>query len=159
MNLKLVPVTAENWRDAVFLTTDPERKIPLDEKWITSNAYSILQCIYDDEWDCRLLVDEDQAVGFVFYGLLQEENRAYLCRYMIDVKYQNQGYGKAFLPRIVELIRSQYGEEEVYTSVHDDNPHAKYLYEGFGFQRTEEMDAEERVYVLQGECVWTSSKL
>ena len=153
MDLELIPVTDKNWREAVFLTTDPERKIPLDEKWITSNAYSMLQCIYDDEWDCRLLMDGDQAVGFVFYGLLPEENRAYLCRYMMDVKYQNQGYGKAFLPLVLELIRSQYGQNTVYTSVHDENPHAKHLYEEFGFQPTEEMDGEERVYVLFGETI------
>ena len=150
MNLKLVPVTADNWRDAVFLTTDPERRIPLDEKWITSNAYSMLQCIYDEDWECRLLMDGETAVGFVFYGFLPEEQRGYLCRYMIDVKHQGRGYGTAFLPLVVELIRSRYGCRDVYTSVHDDNRHAKYLYERFGFVRTEEMDAEEHVYVLHG---------
>ena len=73
-----------------------------------------------------------------------------LCRYMIDVKYQNQGYGKAFLPLVVKQIRDQFHCQDVYTSVHDENPHAKYLYESFGFLRTEEMDAEEHVYVLRG---------
>lgn len=150
MKLKLVPVTADNWRDAVFLTTDPDRKIPLDEKWITSNAYSLLQCVYDDDWDCRLLMDDDQPVGFVFYGRWPEEDRYLLCRYMIDVKYQGKGYGKAFLPMVVEQIRNQYGCQDVYTSVHDENPHALHLYTSFGFERTEEMDAEERVYILRG---------
>lgn len=151
MELNLIPVNPDNWRDAVFLTTDPEGKIPLDEKWITSNAYSMLQCIYDDEWDCRILMDGEKAVGFVFYGFLAEEQRGYLCRYMIDRKYQNLGYGKNFLPIVVELIRAQYGCRTVYTSVHDENAHAKYLYESFGFVRTEEMDGEEHVYVLPGE--------
>ena len=153
MELKLVPVTSDNWRKAVFLTTDPQRNITLDEQWITCNAYSMLQCIYDDEWDCRLLMDADKAVGFVFYGMMPDEDKAYLCRYMIDVKYQNQGYGKAFLPLVLDLIRTQYNREDVYTSVHDENPHAKYLYESFGFWRTEEMDGEERVYVLRGKHV------
>lgn len=150
MDLKLVPVTADNWRDAVFLTTDPEGKIPLDEKWITSNAYSILQCVYDTDWDCRLLMDGATAVGFVFYGFLPDEQRGYLCRYMFDVKHQNKGYGKAFLPLVVDLIRNQYDCRDVYTSVHDDNSHALHLYTSFGFRRAEEMDAEERVYVLRG---------
>ena len=149
MELRLVPVTADNWRDAVFLTTDPERKMPLDEKWIANNAYSLLQCVYDGVWDSRILMDGDTAVGFVFYGYDEDENRYLLCRYMIDVKYQHQGYGKAFLPMVVELIRKQYGCEDVYTSVHDDNPAAVGLYRGFGFEPTEEMDAEERVYVLR----------
>ena len=43
MELRLEKVTSENWRKAVFLTTDPERKMPLDERWITSNAYSLMQ--------------------------------------------------------------------------------------------------------------------
>ena len=150
MELRLEKITPENWRKAVFLTTDPERRMPLDEKWITSNAYSMLQCIYDEEWDCRLLMDGDTAVGFVFYGHWPEEEQYMLCRYMIDVKYQNQGYGKAFLPLVVKQIRDQFHCQDVYTSVHDENPHAKYLYESFGFLRTEEMDAEEHVYVLRG---------
>lgn len=149
MELKLVPVTSDNWRTAVFLTTDPERKIPLDEKWLTSNAYSMLQCIYDDEWDCRLLCDGDEAVGFVFYGLWPDEDRYLLCRYMIDITKQGQGYGKAFLPMVVDLIRQQYGCKDVYTSIHDDNTHSVALFKGFGFIPTEEMDADERVYVLR----------
>lgn len=151
MDLRLIPVSEDNWRDAVFLTTDPERKIPLDEKWIASNAYSLLQCKYDNGWDCRLLMDGEKAVGFVFYGYLCEDNRYLLCRYMIDVKHQNKGYGKAFLPLVIELIRNQYGCQDVYTSVHEDNVHALHLYTSLGFERTEEMDADERVYVLRGE--------
>ena len=151
MDLRLERITADNWRAAAFLTTDPERKIPLDEQWIANNAFSLLQCVYNPDWDCRLLMDGETAVGFVFYGYDRDADHYFLCRYMIDVKYQNQGYGKAFLPLVVELIRSQYGCRDVYTSVHDNNSHALHLYTGFGFQRTEEMDAEERVYVLSGE--------
>lgn len=150
MELRLEKVTPENWRKAVFLTTDPERKMPLDEKWITSNAYSLLQCVYDEEWDCRILMDGEIAVGFVFYGHWPEEEQYMLCRYMIDVKHQNKGYGKAFLPMVVEQIRTQFGCKDVYTSVDDENTHALHLYTSFGFERTEEMDGEERVYVLRG---------
>ena len=149
MNLKLVPVTADNWKTALFLTTDPERKIPLDEQWIANNAFSLVQCQYDPDWDCRLMMDGEQAVGFVFFGYWREEDRYMLCRYMIDVKHQGKGYGTAFLPLAVELIRSQYGCRDVYTSVHDDNTHAVHLYRKFGFVPTAQMDADERVYLLK----------
>lgn len=152
MDLKLVPVTADNWRTAAFLTTDPDRKIPLDEQWIANNAFSLLQCVYDKDWDCRLLMDGETAVGFVFYGYDRDTGHYLLCRYMIDVNFQNQGYGKAFLPMVVGLIRKQYACLDVYTSVHDDNAHALHLYVAYGFERTEEMDADERVYVLRGNC-------
>ena len=150
MDLKLLPVTKDNWRTATFLTTDPNRKIPLDEQWIANNAFSLLQCQYDPNWDCRILADGDTAVGFLFYGYDTDSGHHLLCRYMIDVDHQGKGYGTAFLPMAVELIRSQYGCRDVYTSVHDDNAHARHLYTSFGFERTEEMDAEERVYVLRG---------
>ena len=150
MDLKLLPVTKDNWRTATFLTTDPDRKIPLDEQWIANNAFSLLQCQYDPHWDCRILADGDTAVGFLFYGYDTETGHHLLCRYMIDVDHQGKGYGTAFLPMAVALIRSQYGCRDVYTSVHDDNAHALHLYTSFGFERTEEMDAEERVYVLRG---------
>ena len=76
MNLKLVPVTADNWKTALFLTTDPKRKIPLDEQWIANNAFSLVQCRYDPDWDCRLMMDGEQAVGFVFFGYWREEDQA-----------------------------------------------------------------------------------
>lgn len=150
MNLKLVPVTADNWKTALFLTTDPERKIPLDEQWIANNAFSLVQCCYDPDWDCRLMMDGEQAIGFVFFGYWREEDRYMLCRYMIDVKHQGKGYGTAFLPLAVELIRRQYGCRDVYTSVHDDNAHAVHLYRKIGFVPTAQMDADERVYLLKG---------
>ena len=150
MDLKLLPVTKDNWRTATFLTTDPDRKIPLDEQWIANNAFSLLQCQYDPNWDCRILADGDTAVGFLFYGYDTDTGHHLLCRYMIDVDHQGKGYGTAFLPMAVELIRSQYGCRDVYTSVHDDNARALHLYTSFGFERTEEMDAEERIYVLRG---------
>ena len=152
MDLKLVPVTESNWRTAAFLTTDPERKIPLDEQWLTSNAFSLLQCRYDPDWDCRLMYDGDKAVGFVFYGYWREEDRYLLCRYMIDIAAQGRGYGKAFLPLVIDLIRKQYDCQDLYTSIHDDNDRSIALFQHIGFVSTEEMDAEERVYILRGDA-------
>jgi len=150
MELKLVPVTDENWKQAVFLTTDPSQKYPIEEQWIAGNAFSLLQCCYDPDWDCRLMMDGGKTVGFVCYGYWRERDHYLLCRYMIDLEEQNKGYGSRFLPLVIDQIRSQYGCQDVYVSVHDDNAHALHLYEKAGFVRTEEMDEEERVYVLRG---------
>ena len=150
MELRLDQITQDNWRSATFLTTDPDRKIPLEEKWMANNAFSLLQCIYEEDWDCRLMMDGEKAVGFVFYGYDRDANYYLLCRYMIDLEYQGRGYGSAFLPIVVEQIRRQYNCMDVYTCVHDDNSQAVALYKRFGFEPTDLMDAEERVYVLRG---------
>lgn len=149
--MELVEVTKSNWKKAVFLTTDPERTMPLDEGWILNNAFSLLQVHYDPDWDCRLLVEAGTPVGFVFYGHWRERNRYLLCRYMIDIRYQGRGYGTQALPLVVEQIRRQYGCRDVYTTVDDENSRAIKLYRKFAFQPTEEMDEEERVYILRGE--------
>ncbi len=150
MEIKLVLVTKENWKIAVDLTTDSERINPLDQQWVTSNAFSMLQAIYDPNWDCRLIFVDGEAVGFVFYGYWEEKERYLLCRYMIDIAHQGKGYGKAALPLIVAHIRNQYGCRDVYLTLEDENARAIHLYTSFGFERTEEMDETERVYVLRG---------
>ncbi len=147
--ITLVPVTKDNWRDAVFLTTDKERLNPLDQQWVTSNAFSLLQTVYDPDWDCRLILADEKAVGFVFYGYWAEKNAYLLCRYMIDERYQDQGYGKAALPTIVEQMRQQYGCKDIYLTLEDENARAVHLYTSFGFERTEELDYSERVYILK----------
>lgn len=148
--MELVKITAENWKDAVFLTTDPERKTPLEEQWIANNAFSLLQSLYEPDWDCRLLTEEGTPVGFVFYGYWRERQHYLLCRYMIDVDFQKKGYGTKALPLVVEQIRKQYGCRDVYVSVSEENEAALRLYRRFGFQPTEELDDAERVYVLRG---------
>ena len=149
MDLKLVPVTGDNWRSAAFLTTDPEKRMTLEEQWIASNVFSLLQCQYEKDWDCRLMMDGDKAVGFVFYGYWEERDHYLLCRYMIDAAEQGKGYGTAFLPLVVEQIRSQYGCRDVYVSVNEENTRAVSLYQKAGFVLTDEMDEEEQVYVLR----------
>lgn len=148
--MELAEITKDNWRQAVFLTTDAEGKNPLDQEWIACNAFSLLQMHYDPDWDCRLIMEEDKAVGFVFYGYWREREKYLLCRFMIDRKYQGKGYGKRALPLAVEQIRRQYGCREVWLTVDDENERAVKLYTRFGFRRTDMMDEKERIYILEG---------
>ena len=144
--LHLEPVTRENWRDAVFLTTDPEHENPLDQQWVTSTAFSMLQAVYEENWDCRIIYDGETAVGFVFYGLWKE-NRPLLCRYTIDVDQQGKGYGQKALPLVVEQISRQYGSRKVWVTLERKNQRAVHLYEKFGFQDTGETDEGESVFL------------
>ena len=146
--LHLEPVTKENWRDAVFLTTDPKHENPLDEEWVTSTAFSMLQAVYEENWDCRVVYDGEMMVGFVFYGLWKG-NRPLLCRYMIDIDHQGKGYGQRALPLIVRQICAQYHSQKVYVTLEKENRRAVYLYEKFGFRDTGEEDEGENVYLYR----------
>lgn len=148
-DLSLAPIGPDNWKQAALLTTDPERRNPLDQQWVVSNAFSLLQAAYDPAWTCRLICADGRPVGFAFFGLWEERgNVPLLCRYMIDVDRQGRGLGAQALPLVVEEMYALYGPREIYLTVEPGNTRAVRLYEGYGFRPTGEFDCTEAVYRL-----------
>lgn len=148
-DLSLAPIGPDNWKQAALLTTDPERRNPLDQQWVVSNAFSLLQAAYDPAWTCRLICADGRPVGFAFFGLWEERGSVpLLCRYMIDVDRQGRGLGAQALPLVVEEMYALYGPREIYLTVEPGNTRAVRLYEGYGFRPTGEFDCTEAVYRL-----------
>lgn len=147
--IHLEKICRENWRQATFITTDPKRACPLDEEWVTSTAFSIVQSVYEPEWESRLILDGDTAVGFVFYGWWARKDAPLLCRYTIDIDHQGKGYGKAALPVIVEEMLRQYQTRDIFLTLEAGNTRAIRLYTGFGFVPTGESDEGEEIYVYR----------
>ena len=145
--IHLRKIDRSNWRQATFVTTDPQRKCPLDEEWLTSTAFSIVQAAYEPEWDCRLIYDDDAIVGFVFYGLWPEKNAPLLCRYTIDISHQGKGYGQKALPIVIREMSEQYESGCIYLTLEEANTRAVHIYRKFGFVPTGETDEGESVYV------------
>lgn len=145
--IHLEKITRENWRQATFVTTDPQKKCPLDEEWVTSAAFSIVQSVYEPEWESRLIMDDDTIVGFIFYGWWAEKEAPLFCRYMIDVDYQGKGYGKAALPIIIDEMMRQYQTNRIFLTLEKENERAVRLYMSFGFVPTGELDEGEEIYV------------
>ena len=77
------------------------------------------------------------------YGLCEERNFYELCRFMIDRKYQDKGYGTQALSLIVEEIKNKYSCNEIYLSTEPENVKAKHVYEKFGFVSTGEIWYDE----------------
>ena len=143
----LKKIDRTNWREATFVTTDPERKCPLDEQWVTSTAFSIVQSVYEPEWESRLIYDDDKIIGFVFYGMWPDKNAPLLCRYTIDVEQQGKGYGQQALPIVIGEMIHQYNCEHIYLTLEESNTRALHIYRKFGFIPTGEMDEGESVYI------------
>ena len=147
--LSLAPIGPDNWKQAALLTTDEARLNPLDQRWVTSNAFSLLQAAYDPAWTCRLILSDGKPVGFAFFGLWEERgNVPLLCRYMIDVDCQGRGLGAQALPLVLDEMYALYGRGEIYLTVEPENVRAVRLYERSGFRPTGEFDCTEAVYVL-----------
>ena len=147
--IHLEPITRENWRQAAFVITDPKRECPQDEKWVTSTAFSIVQSVYEPEWESRLILDGETAIGFVFYGWWEKKQAPLFCRYTIDIDFQGKGYGKAALPVILAEMTRQYGTRRVYLTLEKENERAVHLYTAFGFVPTGETDEGEEIYVYE----------
>lgn len=145
--IHLRKIDRSNWREATFVTTDPQRKCPLDEEWVTSTAFSIVQSVYEPEWESRLIYDDDTIIGFVFYGLWAEKNAPLMCRYTIDISQQGKGYGQKALPIIIHEIQKQYQCEHIYLTLEESNTRAVHIYRKFGFVPSGEMDEGESVYI------------
>lgn len=148
-DMTLEPITPDNWRDAVFLTTDPKHKNPLEQEWLCSNAFSMLQAIYEPVCECRLIRADGEPVGFLMYEAWELKGGIpLLCRFMIDVDHQNRGYGAQALPVVIEEMYRAYGRRDIYLTVEQANERAVRMYEKFGFRFTGEMDYDEAVYIL-----------
>ncbi|MGN0758022.1 MAG: GNAT family N-acetyltransferase [Candidatus Ventricola sp.] len=147
--IHLEKIDRSNWKSAVFVTSDPEGKHPLEEKWVMSTAFSIVQSTYEDEWESRLIMDDEKVIGFVFYGMWKEKQAPLLCCYTIDIKEQGKGYGQRALPVIIEEMIKQYNPSCIYLTLEPENERAIYIYEKFGFVSTGETDEGEQVYIYK----------
>jgi diamine N-acetyltransferase len=139
----LVDITKDNWKKVIFLTTNTENRHTLSEEFVASNAYSILESFYEDQWNIKAIQHEGKLIGFTMYGLCEERNFYELCRFMIDRKYQDKGYGTQALSLIVEEIKNKYSCNEIYLSTEPENVKAKHVYEKFGFVSTGEIWYDE----------------
>ena len=107
------------------------------------------------------IYDDDTPVGFCMIGFGVDDdwedapdiakNNYNLWRFMVDVRYQGKGYGKAAMKRITNFIASEPcgPAEYCWLSYEPENIAAKTLYSSFGFAETGKWDGDEMIAVLK----------
>ncbi|EJQ51277.1 GNAT family N-acetyltransferase [Bacillus hominis] len=150
MNVQLKVVTRENWEDALKLQVR-ENQI----KFVPAVAVSLAKVyIKPDgenvEYIPFAIYDGDLIVGFIMHAFVRETSDMYWINgFIIDQKQQGNGYGKAALQEIINLIKNRFKEcKEIRLTVHKDNISAKKLYECYGFQPLGQEYDGEQVYRL-----------
>lgn len=143
MSIRLVEITAKNFRECVKLS------VREDQKFVAPNVYSIAQSKVEPEWITQAVYADDLMVGFVMYEFNLEKKELYLCRFMIDQRYQHKGHGKATLDELKRLAMEKEGIERIHLSTNPKNANGIRIYEKFGFKDTGVMDDGEEVFVLQ----------
>lgn len=117
--------------------------------FIESNAYSIAESKFNDEWNTVGIYIDDKLVGFAMYGYISSEKRVWLDRFMIDGRFQGKGYGRKAIKELINKIFNEFKCEEIYLSIFDDNLSALKLYLSLGFKANGEFDyGGENIMVL-----------
>lgn len=145
MNINFKEVDSDNWEECVSLELEDKQ-----EDFLESNSYSLLQAQFEEELYPYCIYDEDEMIGFLMYGEEEPElNRIEMCRLMIDKKYQNKGYGRKVVNRLLDFIEDNYGHIKFYARVNPENDIAKNLYEDLGFKDTGEILWDEEIMAIQ----------
>lgn len=157
-NLRLEKVCVKNSGEILDL------KLAEDQKEFVANNTDSLACAYLALTDGKFvqpfgIYDDTTPIGFAmighnvfdFEGCPEVYKHSYdLWRFMIDHKYQGQGYGKDALKLVIDYMLSfPDGEEDCLATCYvENNPIAKNLYLSFGFEPNGESYEDEIILVL-----------
>ena len=145
MDIQLRDIDEGNFRACTKLSV---RK---DQPFVASNAYSIAESKIFPCWTTKAVYAEDVLVGFMMFAKFYEKEELYLCRFMIDQRYQGKGFGKAALDRLKELAMGDEGIRRIKLSTAPDNANGIRIYEKYGFKDMKCQEDGEEVFVLERE--------
>ncbi|SFD76880.1 diamine N-acetyltransferase [Paenibacillus catalpae] len=156
--ITLRKITLDNRRAIFNLEVSEDQR-----QFVASNLSSVASCYVlatngGHPFPFAIYADE-QPVGFVMitykltsYDLPTMADDAYcILRLMIASQYQNRGYGREAMAKILEFIRSFPAGPAQYCWIpyKDDNIVASKLYESFGFRDCGEIVHDEQITVLR----------
>ena len=139
--VSLVEVTKDNVRKVTDLTVMENQ-----EKFVASNAVSIAQAYFEREetW-FRAIYAEQTLVGFLLLFFDKKTEKCYLCRFMIDQRYQGFGFGASALQLLFDYLQTNALADKliVFHTSGEGNPGP--FYEKMGFFYTGELDDDALV--------------
>lgn len=145
MELRLLPITAENRAEVCRLAVTPAQRGQIE---------TVSDCLSEADicpfWRAVGIYDGNRPVGFAMYGYWPTEGRLWFDRFLIDGRAQGRGYGKQALPLLLRRLEAEYRTDTIYLSVTDPEIPAVGLYRQNGFVFTGELDpAGEHIMVRQ----------
>ncbi|KGK90275.1 GNAT family N-acetyltransferase [Clostridium sp. HMP27] len=153
--IDLQKITDHNFDECIKLEPREEQK-----SFVASNIRSLAEAyVALTNNECvpmpYAIYHSDIMVGFIMLSYNEadennDENVYWVCRLMIDKKYQGKGYGKEAMTKSLELIRTfPYGKASVVLlSYEPENVTAKTLYASLGFAETGNIEDGEMVAKL-----------
>ena len=135
--IRLAPIDAANRKAVLALKLGEDQ-----QDLVEDNAGSLREARHDDDAVPRAVVLGERVVGFLMYDA-SAYNEALLYRFMIDLKEQGRGYGRAALQALVREVQTLGRARDIIVHYMPENAGARRLYLGFGFvEEGEDEDGE-----------------
>ncbi len=122
--LQIIPFN-ENYLQEVLEILEENFENPWSDKLLKNKIPFLVQ---------KLLLIDEKVAGFAEFKIVEGE--ADLQIIALKKEYQNKGYGKLFLSKLINELKEK-GIEYVYLEVSEKNLPALKLYEKLGFEKLE----------------------
>ena len=141
MNITLREIDHSNFDEVISLKV---------EKYCASNLYSLAQAKIFPEAVPLAIYNDDKPVGFIMYGIEPRDNNEYwIDRFMIDEKFQQNGFGEKALEMVIGTIKQDQTHNKIKISTNSENMVARKLYAKLGFYETGALHDDEVLMILE----------
>lgn len=128
--ISLKIIDQNNWEECINLKLKQEQ-----QGFIASNLYSIAESKFLPYMDIKSIYFKEKLIGFAMYGIDSDDHNYWIYRFMIDERFQGQGYGKYAMKLIIEDIRSRNDcTDVIWLGYQPENELARRLYASVGFE-------------------------
>lgn len=118
-------VTKKNVWDIIKL--QPGKK---NEKHIASNSHTIIEATFDKRLEhVKAMYYNDILMGMTYFYPFN--GAIWICRFMLDEKYQGKGNGDKIFEQLIKHIKKKYSPTRIELST--DNPIAMKMFKKHGF--------------------------
>ena len=117
--------------------------------FVRPNAVSISQAYFDKTAWFRAIYDDDTPVGFVMLWIDTEKPEYWLWRFMIDHRYQKNGFGYRAMELILEYVKSLPNATQLKLSYKPGDGDPSPCYAKVGFVLTGEWMGDLKIMVLE----------
>ncbi|WP_456278776.1 GNAT family N-acetyltransferase [Bacillus sp. AK128] len=118
------------------------------EKQVVSNLYSIGESKVNPCYTPYVIYLGEEVIGFVMTDYdpsLEDQNKYWVPRMMIDHRFQGKGYGKEAMEIVIERLSVNEDCKYIRLSTEPTNINAIKFYESIGFKNTGELLEESEV--------------
>lgn len=142
--LRFEQIDRRNFRAIVNLRVYDEQS-----DFVASNLFSLAEAYVKPENVPLALYAGNEPVGFCMYGFDNDDHAYWICRLMIDKRFQGRGYGREAMRMLIDRIRAEdETQRDIYISFEPENKAAKALYASLGFRPDGRVLDGEIVYAL-----------